>query len=363
MLVAQGEGSSYDKAENMKRIGNIFQDIIDLHNLKVADMLARRGKTSNKEIEAFDKDRDSLLLQLHQSLADGTFRTSPYTCFTVYEPKERLIFKLPYYPDRITQHAIMNILEPIWTRTLTHNTYSCITGRGIEGCAKRVDTLISRFDGRPLYCLKIDIRKFYPSIDHDVLKSILRKKIKDTKALALIDGIVDSAQGLPIGNYLSQCLSNLYLAYFMHEINETLKVPAVEYADDIVFFADNKETLHNTLDFAQHYIETNLRLKIKDNYQIFPVADNRQDKHGRALDFVGYKFYRHQRLLRKRIKQRLCRKVARLNANPGISVKEYKRSVSPWLGWCQHSNSRHLLQKIIRTDYQNYIIKPKHTSK
>ena len=91
MLVAQGEGSSYDKAEIMKRIGNIFQDIIDLHNLKVADMLARRGKTGNKEIEAFDKDRDSLLLQLHQSLADGTFRTSPYTCFTVYEPKERLI--------------------------------------------------------------------------------------------------------------------------------------------------------------------------------------------------------------------------------------------------------------------------------
>ncbi len=224
----------------MKRIGNIFQDIIDLHNLKVADMLARRGKTGNEEIEAFDKDRDSLLLQLHQSLADGTFRTSPYSCFTVYEPKERLIFKLPYYPDRITQHAIMNILEPIWTRTLTHNTYSCITGRGIEGCAKRVDTLISRFDGRPLYCLKIDIRKFYPSIDHDVLKSILRKKIKDAKALALIDGIIDSATGLPIGNYLSQCLSNLYLAYFMHEINETLKVPAVEYADDIVFLQTTK---------------------------------------------------------------------------------------------------------------------------
>lgn len=341
----------------MKRIGNIFNDIIDLHNLKVADMLARRGKGGNKEIAEFDKDRDRLLLQLQQSLADGTFRTSQYTCFTVYEPKERVIYKLPYFPDRVVQHAIMNVLEPIWTRTLTYNTYSCITGRGIDGCARRVDALIKKFDGRPLYCLKTDIRKYYPSIDHEVLKTIVRRKIKDAKALALIDGIIDSAQGLPIGNYLSQCLSNLYLAYFMHEVNEILKVPAVEYADDIVFFADSKDTLHQTLRYARHYIETRLHLHLKGNHQIFPIAENRQDTHGRALDFIGFKFYRKQRLLRKRIKQRLCRKVAALNANHGITARDYKRAISPWLGWCYHSNSRHLLQKIIPQQFVNSIIR------
>lgn len=335
----------------MKRIGNIYQEIISLHNLQVADMIARRGKAGNKEIAAFDLDKDALLHKLHDTLVRGEYKTSEYSCFRVFEPKERVIYKLPYYPDRILQHAIMNVLEPIWTKTFTYNTYSCIAGRGIEGCAKRVGDIIAKYEGRPLYCLKIDITKYYPSIDNETMKMIVRRKIKDNDVLKLIDGIIDSSQGLPIGNYLSQYLSNLYLAYFMHHVNEVLKVDTVEYADDICFFDDNKESLHETFSTVKKYMEERLHLSVKGNYQIFPIAANRYDKGGRALDFVGYKFFRKQKLLRKRIKQNFCRKVAKINKVPFIKHKDYKRAVSPWLGWCMHSNSRHLIQKIVRKEY------------
>lgn len=132
----------------------------------------------------------------------GTYRTSTYKTFTIYEPKERIIFKLPFYPDRIVHHAIMNILEPIWVSIFINNTYSCIKGRGIHKAVRDIQQDLKDIDGTK-YCLKLDIKKFYPSIDHDVLKSIIRKKIKDEKLLNLLDGIIDSTDGVPIGNYLS----------------------------------------------------------------------------------------------------------------------------------------------------------------
>lgn len=152
------------KAE-MKRFGNLYDKIISIENLDLAERKARKGKGKRKDVAEFDKDKNGNLRRLHETLARGEFKTSEYTTFTVYEPKERVIFKLPYFPDRVVHHAIMNVLEPIWTRTFTHNTFSCIKGRGISGCARAVEKIIKTFKGRPLYCLKIDIRKFYPSVD------------------------------------------------------------------------------------------------------------------------------------------------------------------------------------------------------
>ena len=200
----------------MKRIGNLYQKIISVENLRLADEKARRGKTRTYGVRVHDKNREANILALHEALLTKTFKTSPYDVFTIYEPKERLIFRLPYYPDRIVHHAIMNVLEPIWVKTFTYNTYSCVKGRGIEGCARQVDKIIRDFKGKPLYCLKIDIKKYYPSISHRVTKRLVRRKIKDTDLLWLLDEIIDSAEGLPIGNYLSQYLANLYLCYFMH---------------------------------------------------------------------------------------------------------------------------------------------------
>ena len=339
----------------MRRIGNLYERIISVENLRLADEKARRGKTNTYGVRAHDRNREANIQALHEALRDRTYRTSPYEVFTIHEPKERIIYRLPYYPDRIVHHAIMNVLEPIWVRTFTHNTYSCIKGRGIEGCARHVGRTIRKYGGRPLYCLKMDIRKCYPSIDHDVLKRIVRRKIKDRDLLWLLDEIIDSAPGLPIGNYLSQYLANLGFAYFMHWVNETLKLDCEEYADDFVFYSDSKERLHRAFREIRGYMEKRLRLTVKDNWQIFPIAESRYDRHGRALDFVGYRFYRRQKLLRKSIKRNLCRKAARLMGK-GLSAKALRQALAPWLGWAGHSDSRHLLKTILKPEYHAGIL-------
>lgn len=355
----------------MKRIGNLYEKIISIENLRCADRKARRGKLNTYGVRQHDKNREQNIIALHEALLLQTYRTSKYDTFTIFEPKERQIFRLPYYPDRIVHHAVMNVLEPIFIKVFTHNTYSCIKGRGIEGCARQVEKIIKRFEGRPLYCLKIDIRKYYPSINHTVMKRHIRCVFKDKKLLWLLDEIIDSAEGLPIGNYLSQYLANLYLCHFMHWVNEKLPelvrqelnlqekplIESVEYADDIPFLAESKETLHTVFRLIREYIENNLQLEIKSNYQIFPVAKNRQDRHGRALDYVGYKFFREQKLMRKSIKKNFCRAVAKFDkCNPSLPLKEYKQRVASWLGWAKHSNSKHLLKTIIKPCYYDSIL-------
>ena len=333
----------------MKRIGNLYEQIISVENLRLADEKARKGKLKSYGVRHHDQNKEANLQALHEALRDKTFKTSEYEVFTIYEPKERVIFRLPYYPDRIVHHAIMNVLEPIWVSVFTYNTYSCVKNRGIEGCARQVDRIIAKYDGRPLYCLKIDIKKFYPSIDHSVLKRIVRRKIKDADLLWLLDEIIDSAPGLPIGNYLSQYLANLCLAYFMHYVNEVLKFDCAEYADDIVFFADSKERLHEAFPQIERYINKELNLTVKSNWQVFPIATNRYDRNGRALDYVGYKFYREQKFLRKSIKHNLCKACARLNEKqPAVPYKAYKVAIAPWIGWVKHSDSKHLLKTIIK---------------
>lgn len=341
----------------MKRIGNLYQKIISVENLREADEKARKGKIKTYGVKVHDKNREANIQSLHEALLTKTFKTSAYDIFTIYEPKERLIYRLPYYPDRIVHHAIMNILEPIWVRTFTHNTFSCVKGRGIEGCARYVDRIFEKYKGKPMYCLKIDIKKYYPSIDHDVMKRIVRRKIKDKDLLWLLDEIIDSAEGLPIGNYLSQYLANLYLCYFMHRVNENLKLDAAEYADDITFFASTKEELREAFKEIKRMVEEELNLKIKGNYQIFPIAEKRYDKSGRALDYVGYKFYRKQKLIRKSIKKNFCKTVSRLNRRQKqLDAKAYKQAVAPWLGWAKHSDSKHLLKSIIKPCYYDSIL-------
>jgi RNA-directed DNA polymerase len=314
----------------MKRINNLYERICSIENLDLADSIARRGKLNKPEIIEHDKNKEENIRNLRELLKAKAYRTSEYTIFTIYERKERVIFKLPYR-DRIVHHAVMNILEPIFVSTFTADTYSCIKKRGIHAAERAVIRTLKDNPGTQ-YCLKLDITKFYPSVDHAVLKQLLRKKIKDTDLLWLLDGIIDSAEGLPIGNYLSQYFANFYLTYFDHWIKEDMQVKYYfRYADDMVILSDNKPYLHQVLDQIRNYLQDKLKLVVKDNYQVFPVKD-------RGIDFVGYVFFHTHVLLRKSIKQSFARMLAR-NKNP--------QSIASYKGWAKHCNSKHLVKKLL----------------
>lgn len=325
----------------MKRIGNIYHKVYDLKNIELADDNARKHKKHTFGIQRHDKNRDIENMILSDDLENLTYKTSSYSTFTIYEPKERLIFRLPYYPDRITHHAIMNVMEPIWTKIFVKGTYSCIKNRGIIKVLKDLKKDLSDYRNDTTYCLKMDIRKFYPSIDHDILYEITQKKLKDPELLTLLKEIINSADEVPIGNYLSQFFANLYLAYFDHWVKEELKCKFYyRYADDVVILDGDKNHLRNILLAIKIYLKYVLKLELKPNYQIFPVDD-------RGIDFVGYKFYHSHILLRKSIKKKLFKLIKRYK-DKKIGKEELKRRMQSYFGWLKYCNSKHLLQKIQR---------------
>lgn len=315
----------------MKRIGNLYQEICSIDNLNLADSIARKGKKNKPDVIEHDRNQEQNILDLHEALISKTYKTSEYTTFTIYEPKERIISKLPYYPDRIVHHAIMNRLERIFVSTFTADTYNCIKKRGIHAAADAVKNKFLDESGTQ-YCLKLDVKKFYPNIDHEILKQLLRRKIKDKNLLWLLDGIIESADGLPIGNYLSQYFANFYLTYFDHWLKEVKGVKYYfRYADDLVILSDNKPYLHQLLSEIRNYLQENLKLTVKDNYQVFPIED-------RGIDFVGYVFRHTHTLLRKSIKQSFARAITR-SQNP--------QSIASYIGWAKHCNSKHLIKKLL----------------
>lgn len=315
----------------MKRKNNLFKQIISIDNLELADINARKGKLNQPCIKKHDEHKEENILYLNYQLCNKLYTTSEYTTFTILDPKERLVYRLPYYPDRIVHHAIMNVLEPIFVSTFTNDTYSCIKYRGIHSASEKLKKVLRNFK-ETTYCLKIDIKKFYPSVNHDILKNLLRRKFKDKDLLWLLYDIIDSADGLPIGNYLSQYLANFYLSYFDHWIKETQGVlNYFRYADDMVFLSDSKQFLHNLLSKIKSYLTDNLKLILKHNYQIFSVAS-------RGIDFLGYVFYHTHTRVRKRIKQSFARM---LKYNPN------KSSIDSYLGWLKHGNCINLTNKLL----------------
>lgn len=317
----------------MKKVNHLYQQVCSIENLQLADNKARKNKKSRYGINKFDRDKEINLERLRESLLKKTYRTSEYSVFTaiVDSGKMREIYRLPYYPDRITHHAIMIILEPIWVSILTSDTYSCIKGRGVHFAAKKLRHVLKN-QAETQFCLKMDIRKFYPSVDHEILKQIIRKKIKDQDLLWLLDEIIDSAPGLPIGNYLSQYLGNLYLAYFDHYLKEELQIKHYfRYCDDMVILHSDKQYLHNLRKKISIYLKDRLSLDLKSNYQVFPVSQ--------GIDFLGYKFYQTHVLLRKSIKVRFAKAVAKNNS-------DLKTAYPGFWGWAKHCDSKNLLKKL-----------------
>lgn len=321
----------------MKRHGNLCQQICTIENIEEAHRNARKGKTHYGEVRRIDKEPGKYCQQIRAMLLAKTFRNSKYTVFTLHDSgKERIIHKLPYYPDRIIHHAIMQIVEPIWKRTMINDTFSSIRGRGIHKGMRRVMEAMKDEDGTR-YCLKLDISKYYPSIDHSILKQVIRRKIKDPDLLWLLDEIIDSAPGVPIGNYLSQYFANLYLSKFDHWMKETMNRKwYFRYCDDIVVFGHTKEELHALLSAIQDYLCVSLKLKVKPNHQVFPVE-------ARGIDFLGYVFRHNYTLARRRIREN-CIKALKGN------IRDIHKQLPSYFGWFVHCNSYNLRRSLVGTD-------------
>jgi retron-type reverse transcriptase len=328
----------------MKRITDLYDSICHPDNLRLAYEKARRGKGRRYGVKLFAKHLEANLARLREELVTETYRTPEYIVFMIHDPKEREVYRLPFR-DRVVHHAIMNVLEPTWTSIFITHSYSCIKGRGIHGAMRHIKRDLLDVAGTT-YCLKLDIRKFYPSVDHDVLKDVVRRKIKDARLLRLLDGIIDSAPGVPIGNYLSQFFANLYLSYFDHWIKEEKRARYYyRYADDMVILGPDKPYLHALLVEITTYLFDHLKLDVKGNYQVFPV-------NARGIDFLGYVFRHTHVRLRKSIKVRLCRKAARLNKR-NLPAKAYKMALASHMGWARHCDSRNLIKKV--TEYEKIL--------
>jgi hypothetical protein len=207
-------------------------------------------------------------------------------------------------------------------------------GRGIHDGVKRLKGFLKDTEGTR-YCLKMDVKKFYPSVNHDILKKIVRKKIKCRDTLWLVDHIIDSARGVPIGNYLSQHLANLYLSQFDHWMKEEKRIKYyARYCDDIVILHHDKDFLHALFKNIQKYMQSELILEIKGNWQVFPA-------HKRGIDFLGYRFFGKYTLIRKTIAKEFKRKIGKLSIRINNS-KGAISSIMSYYGWLMHGNGHNL---------------------
>jgi hypothetical protein len=317
----------------MKRYGNLWDSITHLDNIKFAHQQARKGKAFYSEVKMVDADLDRYAREIQASLINRTFTTSPYQIEDRFDGRKlRTIYKLPYYPDRIVQHALLAVVGPLFVKGFIRDTFQSIPGRGTSDAARRVKALV-RSEGAPRYALKVDVAKYYPSVNNTKLKATVRRVIKDPSVLWLLDDIIGSIQGLPIGNYTSQHLGNLYLSPFDWWVKQQVK-PAgyFRYCDDLLFFGHSKEALRALKPKIDHYL-AQLDLRTKPDWQIYDVQ-----KQG--VDFVGFVFRPHATRLRPTIAHRFkhtTRRVAAGTEQPGDLSR-----VMAYRGWAKACNAKKL---------------------
>ena len=209
------------EGENLKRYGNLFERIYDYENIKLAHKKAKKDKLFYKEVKIVDANEEYYLIQIQNMLIWKTYevKSTDYKPFTKMDKgKERDIYKLDYFPHRIIQHALMNVVEDIFLKSFIDNTFASIPGRGIHLALSKLDEALKDKE-ETTHCFKMDVRKFYPSINQVIAKKQLRKKFKDKDVLWLMDMIIDSMEGekgVAIGSLFSQWEGNFYLSEFDH---------------------------------------------------------------------------------------------------------------------------------------------------
>ena len=337
----------------MKRYNNLYSQITSYENLQLAHKNAQKGKRHYPEVVKVNAREEEYLTDLQRQLQDKTFVNSEYATFIKEGlKKDRTIYKLPYYPDRIVHHAIMNVCEGFWQQSLIRDTYASLKGRGIHDGVERMKGFLQDRENT-LYCLKFDIKKFYPSIDNNILfYEILPKKIKCKDTLWLLGQIIYSTVGLPIGNYLSQIGGNLFLNPFDWFIKQTKRIKYyARYCDDLVVLHSSKQFLHELKQECEEWLWDNLRLQVKGNWQVFPRLQ-------RPIDFLGYVFCDGYTLVRKDIKERFIRKINNIRKRwRSLPASKIVNTIMSYYGWFKYANAKNLWNKHIDGEIKSIMAK------
>ncbi len=321
----------------MKTHKHLWDDFISTENFAIAAKRAVRSKRSKKSTKRFLRHADVKLAALRERLQSGKYKTSQYTAFMIHEPKQRIIFMLPLYPDHILHHALINILGPIWQKMFIADSYACIPGRGLHAASRRCAELVRKNK----YVLQCDVKKFYPSINHDVMMRIISRKITDRRMLVLLNEIVRSLGGecgLPIGNLTSQWLGNVYLHQLDMFVKHTMRVPGyIRYCDDFCLFSNNRRELDAWAVMLREYLENELKLQFSKC--VIKSTDC-------GVDFIGFRHFKRFIILTKAGARKLKRHVICLLQHMEMSprVRSQLASYNGWLNaGCTYNFRRRLI--------------------
>jgi retron-type reverse transcriptase len=343
----------------MRRVNNLWNHLTSFPNLVRAAEKASRGKRSFPNVAQFLFDLENQLCRLQDELRSKQYRPGPYRTFQICEPKPRMISAAPFR-DRVVHHALCRVLEPIYERSFIFDSYACRRRKGTHAAVNR----LTHFARANKYVLKCDIRRCFPSVDHEILKARVARKIKDRDVLWLVNTIVDHSnpqepvcdwfpgdglftpaerrRGLPIGNQTSQFFANVYLDPFDHFVQEQLHCGYyIRYVDDFVILGNDKNRLAEVRTRCREYL-AGLRLRLHPRKsEISRVAD--------GTNFLGYRLFPdHRRLARSNVvrMQRRLRGLQKRYANGRICAADIHRRLMSWIGHAQHADSYRLRERL-----------------
>ncbi|MGH7452474.1 MAG: reverse transcriptase domain-containing protein [bacterium] len=356
----------------MKTHKNLYAQICSFENLLLAARKAAAGKRFRPQVLAFFNDFEHNALQLLHELRTFTYQPGGYEGFYIYEPKKRLISKAPFR-DRIVHHALINVIGPRFERRFIFDSYANRVGKGTHAAIRR----LQQFMRQAKYVLKIDLRQYFPSIDHEILKQEIRRVIGDAETLWLIDKIIDGSnpqveanwyfpgddlftpferrRGLPIGNLTSQFFANVYLNPFDHFVKEQLRCRFyLRYVDDAVLLDDSPAYLQSLLPRLQANLN-DFRLKLyREKCRIRPVDCGQR--------FLGQIVFLTHRLLAKENVRRFARRLRQFQkkyALRKIALPEIRQSLMSWLGHARQADTwtlrRSLMPRLAKFSSPSYL--------
>lgn len=318
----------------MKSYNHLWEYYLSDENIDLAIKNASLGKHDRKSVKRRLDDPNFKAEIKAYAAHFKNKRHKPKEIYDGIQRKKRTII-VPSFDEQVVHHMVVNVLKPIFYHGMYEHSYGSLPNRGSHKGKKTIEKWIRKGGKNCKYCLKMDIRKYFDSIPHDIYLAKLRKIIHDDKFMAVLEEITAATpKGIPLGFYTSQWTANWYLQGLDHFIKEDLQaVYYIRYMDDMVIFGPNKKALHRMRVRIEEYLNNELGLELKQNWQVFRFEYNGRF---RFLDFMGFRFYRNRTTLRRNIMHKATRKAKRIYKADKITVYAARQMLS-YLGWIKHT--------------------------